>query len=110
MHENNTDNNNDVIICRCEEISKEEIINAIRNGADTVTLVKKYTRAGMGLCKGKTCSIVIQRLIAEYSGKRPDQIPFDIEREPFRPVKISVMGNYEDENALVDHEICLKRK
>ena len=44
----------DVIVCRCEEITVREIRKAIReNGADSVKSVKNITRAGMGLCQGK---------------------------------------------------------
>jgi NAD(P)H-nitrite reductase large subunit len=99
----------DLIICRCEEITKAEIVSAILDGADTVTMVKKMTRAGMGLCKGKTCSLLIQKLISEYLGKKTEEIFFDIEREPLRPVRIDVMGNFTDEDALVDHKTCLER-
>lgn len=45
----------DIIICRCEEITKGEIIQAIRDGATTVDGIKRMTRAGKGLCQGRTC-------------------------------------------------------
>ena len=99
----------DMLICRCEEITKAEIVAAIRNGADTVTTVKKFTRAGMGLCKGKSCSSTIQRLIVEYAKKKPEEVFFDKEREPLRPVRIDVMGNYDEESAIVASGLCLKR-
>ena len=44
---------NDVIICRCMEVSKQEILDAIHDGADTVDGVKRRTHACMGLCQGK---------------------------------------------------------
>ncbi len=45
----------DIIICRCQEVTRQEILQAIADGAVTVDGVKKRTRAGMGLCQGKTC-------------------------------------------------------
>ena len=36
----------DIIICRCEEITKGEIIQAIRDGATTVDGIKRMTRSG----------------------------------------------------------------
>ena len=45
------------IICRCEEITEDEIIKSINDGASTVDEVKKFTRAGMGLCQGRTCRL-----------------------------------------------------
>jgi NAD(P)H-nitrite reductase large subunit len=99
----------DILICRCEEVTRDEIIQAIKEGAHTVTAVKKRLRAGMGLCKGKTCSILVQRLIVEYAGKKPSEVDFDVEREPFRPIQISVLADYDEDDAIVDHELCLRR-
>lgn len=55
------------IICRCEEITKGEILRALRENpkADTLDGVKKRTRAGMGRCQGGFCSPSIVKLIAE---------------------------------------------
>lgn len=96
----------DVIVCRCEEITKKEVVEAIRKGADTVILVKKMTRAGMGLCKGKTCSKLVQRIIAEETGKPPDEIDFDIQRAPLRPLKLATLANFDDDKALASKEVC----
>jgi NAD(P)H-nitrite reductase large subunit len=42
--------NDDVIVCRCEEVTLGEVRRAIREGAIDVHGVKLHTRAGMGLC------------------------------------------------------------
>lgn len=57
-----------VIICRCEDVTEEEVIQAIEQGARSLEDVKKITRAGMGYCQGKTCRRQIARLLA---GNRP---------------------------------------
>ena len=38
---------NDIIICRCQEVTRQEILDAIEQGATTVDGVKRRTRAGM---------------------------------------------------------------
>jgi glycerol-3-phosphate dehydrogenase len=43
------------IVCRCEEVSEGEIVEAIRRGARTVAGVKYRTRAGMGRCQRGFC-------------------------------------------------------
>ncbi len=62
------------IICRCEGITKGEILDAIRVNppARDIDGVKRRTRSGMGRCQGGFCSPVITGLIAEYTG-----IPFE---------------------------------
>ena len=54
------------IICRCEQISKAEILEAIRRGASTVEAVKHRVGSGMGRCQGSRCTYAIERLLKEY--------------------------------------------
>lgn len=60
-----------VIICRCEEISKGEILDALRSPicVPTVDGVKKRVRPGMGRCQGGFCSPLVTSIIAEFTGK-----------------------------------------
>ena len=62
------------IICRCEEISEGEIIDAITRplGARSLDGVKRRVRAGMGRCQGGFCSPKVMELIEKYAS-----IPFD---------------------------------
>ena len=82
------DQNEEIIICRCNEVSLKEIKKAIRDGARTVKEVKRRTRAGMGLCQGRTCSKTIARIIATELGIPIYEVPMDTQRIPIRPVKI----------------------
>lgn len=45
----------DILICRCEEISKGEIRQAVHDGIRTMEEMRRYLRNGMGLCQGQTC-------------------------------------------------------
>ena len=58
----------DLIICRCEEVTLGEVLKAIREGAHSLDAVKRMTRAGMGLCQNKTCFNLIARLIHQETG------------------------------------------
>lgn len=79
----------DVIICRCEEITKKEIEAAIEDGARTFNEVKRFTRCGMGLCQGRTCRVRIEKLIAQ---KTKEPIKVGTYRQPVRPVYLGVEG------------------
>ncbi len=59
-----------VIICRCEEISKGEIIDALNRPLcpPTVDGIKKRIRPGMGRCQGGFCSPLVTKIIAEHEG------------------------------------------
>jgi NAD(P)H-nitrite reductase large subunit len=77
------------IICRCEEVTEEEILKAIEDGARTVAGVKRRTRAGMGLCQGKTCGQLVRGILAQSLGKRISEVEPDRTRPPTRPLKLS---------------------
>lgn len=52
------------IICRCEEVTEGEIVEAIRRGARTVVGVKYRTRAGMGRCQRGFCGPRVVEILA----------------------------------------------
>jgi len=52
------------IVCRCEEVSEGEIVEAIRRGARTMTGVKYRTRAGMGRCQRGFCGPRVVEILA----------------------------------------------
>ncbi|MEA2016663.1 MAG: (2Fe-2S)-binding protein [Actinomycetota bacterium] len=81
-----------IIICRCEEVTLGEIKQAIREGALDVTGVKRRTRAGMGLCQGRTCEKLVQQIIKEELGKKAEEIRPSTFRPPVRPVTFGTLG------------------
>ena len=86
----------ELTICRCEEITQGEILDSIEAGARTLNEVKRITRAGMGLCQGKTCGRLISQLLWK-SGKGVDQrfpIPPTF-RPPVRPLKVGELAEEE---------------
>ena len=65
-----------VIICRCEEISKGEILDALKSPIPVTTVdgVKKRVRPGMGRCQGGFCMPLVTRIISEYLGVPAEQV------------------------------------
>jgi NAD(P)H-nitrite reductase large subunit len=85
-------NDRDLVICRCREVTKGEILDAIADGAVTVDGVKRRSTACMGLCQGKTCERLVSGIIAAETGRNIAEVLPQRSRMPTRPVKISVMG------------------
>lgn len=58
------------IVCRCEEISEGEVIDAVMAilPATTMDAVKRRTRAGMGRCHGGFCTPRIMEILARETG------------------------------------------
>ena len=56
-----------IMICRCEEISKGEILDALNSPipVHTVDGIKKRIRPGMGRCQGGFCMPLVTKIISE---------------------------------------------
>lgn len=64
------------IVCRCENVTRAEIVAAIHNplGVHTVNGIKVRTRASMGRCQGGYCETRITALLQEELGIPPTDI------------------------------------
>ncbi len=89
-------NLDEVVICRCEEITRGDIFRAIQEGADSLNTVKRMTRAGMGLCQGRTCQKMVAALLAQETGRAPSEIAPPSIRPPLRPTRMKVFCGDEE--------------
>ena len=64
------------IVCRCEEISKGEILDALDSPLPVYTLdaIKRRCRPGMGRCQGGFCSPLVLQILADAKGCSLDEI------------------------------------
>ena len=62
------------IVCRCEQVTEGEILEAMRRGADTLDGIKHSTRAAMGCCQGGFCGVQLLNLLAGQRNTRPDRV------------------------------------
>ena len=69
------------LICRCQKVTKAEILKAIHNplGVHTVTGVKYRTRAMMGRCQGGYCQMRITHMLEEECVLKPQEITYSRE-------------------------------
>jgi len=82
----------DVVVCRCEEITRAEIEQMIEAGCTDLDAIKRATRAGMGMCQSKSCNPAISRILAEKTGLPMSQIKPFTKRSPLRPVKVGALN------------------
>lgn len=80
----------DMIICRCEEITKGEIRKAVHDGMWTLNEIKRFIRPGMGLCQGQTCGRIVRGIVAKELGVPSSSLKEITARTPNRPVEMSV--------------------
>ena len=84
----------ETIVCRCEDVFRSEIDEAIESGARDMNQLKAWTRCGMGPCQGRTCSEAIEAILASKVGSRELAGQWT-GRTPLRPVPIEqIIGKY----------------
>ena len=69
------------IICRCENVTKAEVLQALRNplGVCTVTGVKARCRTMMGRCQGGYCQTRVAELIMQEKGLPPEEVLYSVD-------------------------------
>lgn len=82
-----------MIICRCEEITKGEIRRAIYDGMYTLTEIRRYLRTGMGLCQGQTCGRLVKSILAKELQVRGVDLEPASSRAPMRPIEMSILAD-----------------
>lgn len=85
----------DLLICRCEEITKGEILDAIQMGARSLWQVRRLTRCGLGLCQGRSCERLAARIMAEALELPMERVLLPSPRPPVQPVTIDMLASGE---------------
>ncbi len=67
------------LICRCQKVTKAEILEAVRNplGVHTMVGVKYRTRSMMGRCQGGYCQMRIAELLEKEYGIRDTELEYN---------------------------------
>ena len=79
-------NKKDIIICRCEDISLQDIHDCLEMGYHTFEDLKRILRVGMGPCQATTCSHLIQAEIAKYLKVNKEEVKW----QKSRPLVVGV--------------------
>ena len=95
LEKNVTRIEDDTVICRCERVTAGEIRDLIRKGCRDMNEIKAVTRAGMGACGGKTCTLLIQRLFRE-EGVALDEVTDNVKRPLFMEVPLGVFAGIKE--------------
>ncbi|HHT62197.1 MAG: (2Fe-2S)-binding protein [Bacillota bacterium] len=81
---------NKVIVCRCEDVTLEDIHALIKQGYRTIDEIKRVSRAGMGPCQGRTCRMLIAQELAKAYGVSMEEVIMPTFRPTVKPVKLGI--------------------
>jgi NADPH-dependent 2,4-dienoyl-CoA reductase/sulfur reductase-like enzyme len=82
----------ETIVCRCEEVTAQDVLDSIAIGATGPNQLKAYRRTGMGPCQGRLCGLTVTELMAEARGKSPEEIGYYRLRAPVKPITLSELA------------------
>jgi NADPH-dependent 2,4-dienoyl-CoA reductase/sulfur reductase-like enzyme len=78
----------DTIVCRCEEVTAQQVRDTVRLGCAGVNQMKAFLRCGMGPCQGRFCGTTVTELIAQERGVHPREAGYYRLRFPTKPVSL----------------------
>lgn len=81
----------DMLVCRCEEVTKGEIRQAVHAGMFTLEEIRRFLRSGMGLCQGQTCGKLVKGIVARELKVSPLEVEPATSRAPMRPTEMRIM-------------------
>jgi NAD(P)H-nitrite reductase large subunit len=81
------------LVCRCEDVTLQELEHAIERGHDDIESLKRYTGFGTGYCQGKSCVALCARLLAQRGGDATMPIT---PRPPYHPLSLASLAGLAD--------------
>ena len=75
-----------IIVCKCENVTLKDVIDAIEKGYTDLESLKRYLRIGMGPCQGLYCLPIVARELMKRTGKSFEEIFMPVNRPPINPV------------------------
>ncbi len=80
------------LVCRCEEVDAQTVIDLARQGCAGPNQMKAYVRCGMGPCQGRFCGLTVNALIAREQQREPADVGYYRLRFPVKPVTLEEMA------------------
>jgi len=82
----------DTVICRCEEATAAQVLEAVAIGCPGPNQLKAFLRCGMGPCQGRQCGPTVQALIARARGLPEASVGYYRLRPPVKPITLAELA------------------
>lgn len=79
----------DTVVCECENVTANEVIAAVVQGAAGPNQVKAFARCGMGTCQGRRCGLTVTEVVARERGISPGEAGHFRIRWPVKPITLA---------------------
>ena len=82
------------IVCRCEEITAEQIASTTKLGCLGPNQTKFFSRCGMGPCQGRICGLAVTGILSRELDKKPDLVGAYHIRSPLKPIPLAALARH----------------
>jgi len=82
----------DTIVCRCEEVTAQQICDTVALGCPGPNQMKSFLRCGMGPCQGRLCGLTVTELMAQQRKVTPQEIGYYRLRPPVKPITVAELA------------------
>jgi bacterioferritin-associated ferredoxin len=83
------------MVCTCEDISLDELEDAIHEGYHDLETLKRFTGVATGPCQGKACVVLCRRLLSERTAGDPAETGIITFRPPLHPIPLRYLAGEE---------------
>ncbi|MDH0746835.1 NAD(P)/FAD-dependent oxidoreductase [Pseudomonas sp. GD03842] len=81
-----------VVVCRCEELTAGEIRQFVALGCTGPNQAKSFGRCGMGPCQGRLCGLTVTEVIAKARGVSAFEVGYYRIRPPIKPITLGELA------------------
>lgn len=85
-----------VIVCRCEEVTRGEVVQAMSEGCMGPNQLKAFSRCGMGPCNGRMCGPTVTDLMARTANQSHEDCGYFRIRQPIKPLTVAELAQTEN--------------
>lgn len=82
----------DVLVCRCEEVTAGTLREHVKLGCTGPNQAKSFGRCGMGPCQGRLCGLTVTEVIADARQVSPAEVGYYRIRPPIKPITLGELA------------------
>ncbi|WP_426139480.1 NAD(P)/FAD-dependent oxidoreductase [Pseudomonas sp. DWP3-1-2] len=83
----------DVMVCRCEEVTAGDLRGFVALGCVGPNQAKSFGRCGMGPCQGRMCGLTVTEIIAKSRGVSAAEVGYYRIRPPIKPITLGELAS-----------------
>jgi len=83
-------------VCRCEDITEQDVLDAIHEGYTDLEELRRKLRIGMGLCQGRVCITLVKKILERETREKVAETSFPTNRPPLVPVSLGALAKRGD--------------